>query len=109
MSLEEFVTFAPLTLLLKSDGVIQPIIVGSIWRCLVSSVAMKGVSKGVAQYLKDFHFGVGVSSSIEVILLRSNMMLSKQHVNDILVMLTVDFLNTLNMVRVLRSIYFFVG
>jgi hypothetical protein len=60
-SLSEFVAFAPLTPLLKFDGGIRPINVGTIWRRLVSKVAMKGVGKDAAKYLNDFQFGVGVS------------------------------------------------
>ncbi|GKB56610.1 hypothetical protein Tco_0912796 [Tanacetum coccineum] len=43
--LEEFVMSAPLTPLLKPDNGIRPIAVGTIWRRLVSKVAMKGVDK----------------------------------------------------------------
>ncbi|MCI63979.1 hypothetical protein A2U01_0085236, partial [Trifolium medium] len=41
-SLAEFVASEPLTPLLKPDGGIRPIAVGTIWRRLVSKVAMKG-------------------------------------------------------------------
>ncbi|MCI55741.1 hypothetical protein A2U01_0076992, partial [Trifolium medium] len=57
MDLSDFVASAPLTPLLKPDGVIHPIVVGTIWRRLVSKVAMIGVGKNVAQYLNDFQFG----------------------------------------------------
>ncbi|MCI27672.1 hypothetical protein A2U01_0048872, partial [Trifolium medium] len=43
ISLLEFVAFAPLTPLLKTDGGIRPIAVCTIWGRLVSNVAMKGV------------------------------------------------------------------
>nr|GEV09763.1 putative reverse transcriptase domain-containing protein [Tanacetum cinerariifolium] len=43
--LVEFVASAPLTPLLKADNMIRPIAVGTIWRRLVSKVAMKGVGK----------------------------------------------------------------
>ncbi|GKC01131.1 hypothetical protein Tco_0987267 [Tanacetum coccineum] len=43
--LTEFVVSAPLTPLLKPDNGIRPIAVGTIWRHLVSKVAMKGVDK----------------------------------------------------------------
>jgi len=59
LSLAEFVASAPLTPLLKSHGEIRPIAVGTIWRRLVSKVAMKGVGKDMAKYLNDFQFGVG--------------------------------------------------
>ncbi|MCI90579.1 hypothetical protein A2U01_0111872, partial [Trifolium medium] len=42
-SLSEFVASAPLTPLLKPDGGIRSIAVGTIWRRLVSKVAMIGV------------------------------------------------------------------
>lgn len=58
--LSEFVASGPLTPLIKSDNGIRPIIVGTIWRRLVSKVAIKGVGKEMAKYLNDFHFGVGV-------------------------------------------------
>jgi len=41
LSLAEFVASAPLTQLLKPDGWICPIAVCTIWKCLVSKVAMK--------------------------------------------------------------------
>lgn len=59
--LAEFVASAPLTPLIKPDNGIRPIAVGTIWRRLVSKVAMKGVGKGIVKYLNDFQFGVGVS------------------------------------------------
>lgn len=61
LSLAEFVASAPLTPLLKPDSGIRPIAVGTIWRRLMSKVAMKGVGKEMARYLNDFQFGVGVS------------------------------------------------
>lgn len=61
-------SFAPLTPLLKPDNGIRPIVVGSIWRRLVSKVAMKGVGKEMSKYLSDFQFGVGVSGDAETVL-----------------------------------------
>jgi hypothetical protein len=48
-SLAKFVASAPLTPLLKSDGGIRPIVVGTIWRRLVCKVAMKGVGKDMVK------------------------------------------------------------
>lgn len=45
LSLVEFVAYAPLTLLLRSDGRIQPIAMDSIWRRLISKVVVKGPVK----------------------------------------------------------------
>ncbi|CAI8607699.1 unnamed protein product [Vicia faba] len=92
MSLVEYVASAPLTLLLKLDGGIQPITAGSIWRQLVSKVAMKKVSKYVAYYINDFQFGVGVSGGAEAIFHISNMVLSKRHKDGSLYMLRVTSL-----------------
>ncbi len=64
--LSEFVASAPLTPLLKPDNGIRPIAVGTIWRRLVSKVAMKGVGKEMAKYLNDFQFGVGVSGGLKL-------------------------------------------
>ncbi|MCH87559.1 reverse transcriptase-like protein, partial [Trifolium medium] len=98
ISLAEFVASAPLTPLLKPDGGIQPIAVGTIWRRLISKVAMKGVGKDAAQYLNDFQFGVGVSGGAEAILHSANRVLGKRYEDGSLVMLTVDFSNAFNMV-----------
>ncbi|KAK2402907.1 hypothetical protein QL285_052393 [Trifolium repens] len=96
--LSEFVASAPLTPLLKPDGGIRPIAVGTIWRRLVSKVAMKGVGKDVAKYLNDFQFGVGISGGAEAILHSANRLLSQRHDDGSLAMLTVDFSNAFNMV-----------
>jgi hypothetical protein len=98
MRLSEFVASAPLTPLLKSDGGIRPIAVGTIWRRLVSKVAMKGVGKNVAKYLNDFKFRVGISGGAEAILHSANRLLSQRHRDGSLAMLTVDFSNAFNIV-----------
>ncbi|MCI35840.1 reverse transcriptase-like protein, partial [Trifolium medium] len=85
--LSEFVASAPLTPLLKPDGGIRPIAVGTIWRRLVSKVAMKGVGKDVTQYLNDFQFGVGISGGAEAILHSANRVLSQRHGDGSLAML----------------------
>lgn len=43
--LAEFVAYAPLTPLLIPDKGIQPIVIGTIWRRLVSKLTLKGVGK----------------------------------------------------------------
>src|SRR6266487_829484 len=98
VSLSEFVASAPLTPLLKPDGGIRPIAVGTIWRRLVSKVAMKGVGKDMTKYLNDFQFGVGIPSGAEAILHSANMVLSQRHEDGSLAMLTIDFSNAFNMV-----------
>ncbi|GJT84452.1 hypothetical protein Tco_1058794 [Tanacetum coccineum] len=79
--LAEFVASARLTPLLKPDNGIRPIAVGTIWRRLVSKVAMKGVGKKMSKYLSDFQFGVKVSGGAQAILHSVNRLLSEYH-ND---------------------------
>jgi hypothetical protein len=59
---------------------------------------MKGVGKDMAKYLNAFQFGVGISSGAEVVLHSANRVLSQQHEDGYLAMLTVDFSNAFNMV-----------
>ncbi|GKB19578.1 putative reverse transcriptase domain-containing protein [Tanacetum coccineum] len=96
--LAEFVASAPLTPLLKPDNGIRPIAVGTIWRHLVSKVAMKGVGKEMSNYLGDFRFGVGVSGGAEAILHSANRVLSEYHNDGSLAMLTEDFSNAFHLV-----------
>lgn len=80
---------APLTPLIKPDNGIRPIAVGTIWRRLVSKVAMKGVGKDMVKYLNDFQFGVGVSGGAEAVLHSANRVLCKNHDNGSLTLLAV--------------------
>ena len=84
--------------LLKPDNGIRPIAVGTIWRRLVSKVAMKGVGKEMTKYLNDFQFGVDVFGGAEAVLHSANRVLSEHHADGSLVMLTVDFSNAFNLV-----------
>ncbi|XP_026422218.1 uncharacterized protein LOC113318286 [Papaver somniferum] len=56
--LGEFVASAPLTPLLKPDGNIRPIAVGTIWRRIVSKFAAHTVCKEMSSFLGDYQFGV---------------------------------------------------
>ncbi|GKE51674.1 putative reverse transcriptase domain-containing protein [Tanacetum coccineum] len=96
--LAEFVASAPLTPLLKLNNGIWPIVVGTIWRRLVSKVAMKGVGKEMSKYLGDFQYGVGVSGDAEAVLHSANRVLSEYHNDGSLAMLSVDFSNAFNLV-----------
>jgi hypothetical protein len=98
IGLSEFVASAPLTPLLNPDGGIRPIAVGTIWRWLVSKVAMKGVGKYAAKYINDFQYGVGVSGGANAILHSANRVMGQRYDDGSLAMLTVDFSNAFNMV-----------
>jgi len=109
LSLAEFVASTPLTSLLKPGGGLCSIAVGTIWRRLVSKVAMKGVGKDMAKYLNDFQFGVGVSGGAEPILHSVSRLLNLRHEDGSLTMLTVDFSNAFNLVdrsALLREVRF---
>ncbi|PNX97789.1 hypothetical protein L195_g021023 [Trifolium pratense] len=64
---------------------------------MISKVAMKGVDNDVAKYLNVFQFEVGISCGVDAILHSVNKVLSQRHEDGSLSMLTVDFLNAINM------------
>ncbi|GJU02342.1 hypothetical protein Tco_1112680, partial [Tanacetum coccineum] len=66
--LDEYFASAPLTLLVKSGGGIRPIVVGTVWRCLVSKVSVVVIGHSSDGYLNDLQYGVGVSGRGEAIL-----------------------------------------
>jgi hypothetical protein len=66
MSLGDFVVSITLTHLIKHDGRIHHIVVGTFWRRLISKISLKSFDKDVAKYLHDFQFGVRVSGYIVV-------------------------------------------
>jgi len=66
MSLGDFVVSITLTQLIKHDSRIHHIVVGTIWRRLISKVSMKSFDKDATKYLHDFQFGVTVSGYIVV-------------------------------------------
>nr|GEU77548.1 putative reverse transcriptase domain-containing protein [Tanacetum cinerariifolium] len=96
--LAEFVASAPVTPLFKPDNEIQPVEVSTIWRRLVSKVAMKGVGNEMSKYFSDFQFEVEVSGGADVVLHNINRFLSEYHNDGSLAMLTVDISNVFNLV-----------
>ncbi|XP_026410732.1 uncharacterized protein LOC113305956 [Papaver somniferum] len=98
-SLGEFVASPPLTPLLKPGGGIRPIVVGTVWRILVSKVAAFSVGKDMTSYLGDYQFGVGVPAGGEGILHVVNCLLEMKGHSDKMSMLLIDFSNAFNMVR----------
>lgn len=96
--LGEFIASAPLTPLLKPGGGLRPIVVGSIWRRLVSKLAATTVGKEMAQYLGDHQFGVGIPCGGESILHSVNRLLELQGTQPHMSMLLIDFTNAFNLV-----------
>ncbi|GJS42873.1 hypothetical protein Tco_0567916 [Tanacetum coccineum] len=80
--LREYIANAPLTLLVKSGGGIRPIVVGTVWRRLVSKVSAVMISHSLDDYLDDLQFGVGVSGGSEAILHAVNRLI-EEHGNSI--------------------------
>ncbi|GJS00069.1 hypothetical protein Tco_0316577 [Tanacetum coccineum] len=64
----EYIASAPLTPLVKPGGGICPIVIGTVWRRLVSKVSALMIGHSLDGYLDDLQFGVGVSGGSEAIL-----------------------------------------
>ncbi|GJW44289.1 hypothetical protein Tco_0073088 [Tanacetum coccineum] len=94
----KYIASAPLTLLVKPGGGIRPIVVGTIWRHLVSKVSAAMIGHSLDGYLNDLQFGVGVSGGGEAILHVVNRLIENQGDDVGLSMLLVDFKNAFNMV-----------
>ncbi|XP_038698724.1 uncharacterized protein LOC119996235 [Tripterygium wilfordii] len=93
-----YVASAPLTPLLKSDGGIRPIAVGTIWHRLVSKLTVKGVIKDMVHYLRDHQFGVGIPEGAEAVIHAVNRIVQAEKDNTKLTMSLVDFSNAFNLV-----------
>nr|GEY76615.1 hypothetical protein [Tanacetum cinerariifolium] len=98
MMLGEYISSAPLTPLVKPGGGIRPIVVGTVWRRLVSKVSAIMVVYSLGVYLDDLQFGVGISGGGEAILQAVNRLVEDRGDEVGLSMLLVDFQNAFNMV-----------
>ncbi|GJR09741.1 RNA-directed DNA polymerase, eukaryota, reverse transcriptase zinc-binding domain protein [Tanacetum coccineum] len=77
---------------------IHPIVVGTVWRRLVSKVAYSAIGNSMNTYLHDFQFGVGIPGGCEGVLHYGNRLIESKG-NDVgLSMLLVDFKNAFNLV-----------
>lgn len=97
-SLGDYVASAPIIPLLKPDGGLRPIVVGTIWRRLCSKLAASVVRNEMACYLGDHQFGVGIPCGGESILHSANIFLEMQGTHNTLTMMLVDFTNAFNLV-----------
>ncbi|GJV65072.1 reverse transcriptase domain-containing protein [Tanacetum coccineum] len=96
--LGEYIASAPLTPLVKPGGGIRPIVVGTIWRHMVSKVCATTIGHSLDTYLNDLQFGVGVSGGGEAILHVVNRLIEDRNDDIGLSMLLVDFQNAFNLV-----------
>ncbi|GJY65899.1 putative reverse transcriptase domain-containing protein [Tanacetum coccineum] len=79
-------------------GGIRPIVVGTVWRRLVSKVASSSIGNSMNTYLQDFQFGVGVPGGCEAVLHSVNRLIESKGNEVGLSMLLVDFKNAFNLV-----------
>ncbi|GJR99228.1 hypothetical protein Tco_0315737 [Tanacetum coccineum] len=96
--LGKYIASAPLTPLVKPGGGILPIVVGTVWRRLVSKVSVVMISNSMCGYLDDLQFGVRVSGGGEAILHTMNRLIEDRGDDVGLLMLLVDFKNAFNLV-----------
>ncbi|GKE33656.1 hypothetical protein Tco_1452978 [Tanacetum coccineum] len=89
--LGEYIASAPLSPLVKPGGGIRPIVVGRVWRHLVSKVS----AIMIGHSLDGLQFGVGVSGGGEAILHAVNHLIEGCGDDVGLSMLLVDFKNAL--------------
>ncbi|GJV65666.1 putative reverse transcriptase domain-containing protein [Tanacetum coccineum] len=75
-----------------------PIVVGTVWRRLVSKVSVVMISNSMCGYLDDLQFGVRVSGGGEAILHTVNRLIEDRGDDVGLLMLLVDFKNAFNLV-----------
>ncbi|XP_056693200.1 uncharacterized protein [Spinacia oleracea] len=93
-----YIASAPLTPLVKPGGGIQPIVVGTIWRRLVSKVGAALIGPRLGTYLGGLQFGVGVPAGGEAILHAVNRLVEARGADVGLFMLLLDFQNAFNLV-----------
>ncbi|XP_026446662.1 uncharacterized protein LOC113347258 [Papaver somniferum] len=93
-----YIASAPLTPLLKPDGGLRPIAVGTIWRRLCSKIAATSVGSEMANYLGDYQFGVGIPCGGESILHAANKIMELKGAQNTITMMLVDFANAFNLV-----------
>nr|GEW64116.1 hypothetical protein [Tanacetum cinerariifolium] len=91
MMLGEYIASAPLTPLVKPDGGIRPIAVGTVRRRLVSKVSATMIGHSLDGYLDGFQFGVGVPGGGEAIIHVVNQLVKDRGDDVGLSMLLVDF------------------
>ncbi|GJW21396.1 hypothetical protein Tco_0032018 [Tanacetum coccineum] len=89
--LDEYIASALLTLLVKPRGGINPIVMGTVCRRLVSKVSAAMIGHSLDGYLNDLQFGVRVSGGGEAILHKLNRLIEDQGDDVGLSTLFVDF------------------
>ncbi|GKC05188.1 putative reverse transcriptase domain-containing protein, partial [Tanacetum coccineum] len=90
-TLGEYIASAPLTSLVKPGGGIRTIVVGTVWRRLVSKVSVTMIGHSLDSYLNDLQFSVRVLRGGEAILHVVNHLIEDRGDEAGLSMLLVEF------------------
>nr|GEV32592.1 hypothetical protein [Tanacetum cinerariifolium] len=96
--LGEYIASAPLTPLVKPGGGIRLIVVGPVWRRLVSKVCAIMIGHSLDGYLDCLQFGIGVAGGSEVVLHSVNCLIKAIGDDVGLSMLLAYFNNAFNLV-----------
>ncbi|GJZ16899.1 hypothetical protein Tco_0553022 [Tanacetum coccineum] len=96
--LGKYIASAHFTPLVKPGGGIRPIVVGTVWRRLVSKVSAVMIGHSLDGYLDYIQFGVEVSGVGEAILHVVNRLIEDRGDDVGLLMLLVDFKKAFNLV-----------
>lgn len=97
-ALGEYIASAPLRPLLKPDGGLRIIAVGTIWRGLCSKIVATSVCGAMATYLGKYQFGVGISGGGESIMHSANRLLESKGTQNNLTMMLIEFTNAFNLI-----------
>jgi hypothetical protein len=85
--------------ILKKDGGIRPIVVGEVFRRLISKLCVSAVSHDVTEYLEPLQLGVGVQGGCEAVLHSFNRSIRNSELDHDSILSLVDFKNAFNEVN----------
>ena len=78
---------------------IRPIVMGEVFRRLVSKLCTNKVAAAASAFLQPFQFGVGIPNGIEAILHAFNNLIRSNSLDSSPVLLLIDFINAFNMIN----------
>jgi hypothetical protein len=85
--------------ILKKDGGIRPIVVGEVFRRLISKLCVSAVSNVATEYLEPLQLGVGVQGGCEAVLHSFNRSIRNPNLDQDSILSLVDFKNAFNEVN----------
>ena len=97
VELSALVVSGSLVPILKKDGGIRPVVVGEVFRRLISKLCVYSIRPDIMQYLQPIQLGVGLSGGTEAVLHAFNRAIrSEQLVSEDQILSLVDFENAFN-------------